>query len=80
MQFLVLLQYVTMYTYQKNNNNVTMYELNVQMFVMFVQLITPLHFCFQIIEALSTVPSPELALRLYLQCAEVCYDHDQYSR
>lgn len=29
---------------------------------------------FQTIEALSTVPTPELALRLYLQCAEVCND------
>lgn len=27
----------------------------------------------QTIEALSAVPSPELALRLYLQCAEVCH-------
>lgn len=27
---------------------------------------------FQTIEALSSVPSPELALRLYLECAEVC--------
>lgn len=29
---------------------------------------------FQTIEALSIVPTPELALRLYLQCAEVCHD------
>ena len=28
-------------------------------------------FLFQTIEALSAVPLPELALRLYLQCAEV---------
>ncbi|KAJ6844655.1 vacuolar protein sorting-associated protein 35B-like [Iris pallida] len=30
----------------------------------------------QIIEALSSVPSPELALRLYLQCAEAANDCD----
>ncbi|KAK9284232.1 hypothetical protein L1049_023401 [Liquidambar formosana] len=30
----------------------------------------------QIIEALSTVPTPELALRLYLQCAEAANDSD----
>ncbi|XP_022772633.1 vacuolar protein sorting-associated protein 35B-like isoform X2 [Durio zibethinus] len=30
----------------------------------------------QVIEALSTVPSPELALRLYLQCAEAANDCD----
>lgn len=28
-------------------------------------------FLFQTIEALSSVPAPELSLRLYLQCAEV---------
>lgn len=28
---------------------------------------------FQAIEALTTVPSPELALRLYLECAEVSH-------
>lgn len=28
---------------------------------------------FQTIEALSSIPSPELALRLYLHCAEVCH-------
>ena len=32
-----------------------------------------LHVQFQTIEALSSIPSPELALRLYLQCAEVIY-------
>ncbi|XP_065881465.1 vacuolar protein sorting-associated protein 35B-like [Euphorbia lathyris] len=30
----------------------------------------------QIIEALSSIPSPELALRLYLQCAEAANDSD----
>lgn len=28
---------------------------------------------FQLIEALSNAPAPELALRLYLQCAEVSF-------
>lgn len=28
---------------------------------------------FQTVEALSSIPSPELALRLYLHCAEVCH-------
>ncbi|RRT60730.1 hypothetical protein B296_00021456 [Ensete ventricosum] len=45
------------------------------------QLFSKCHVCFpwshcfnlfQTIEALLSVPSPELALRLYLQCAEVC--------
>lgn len=34
----------------------------------------------QTIEALSSVPSPELALRLYLQCAEVCLTLQKIAR
>lgn len=30
-------------------------------------------FYFQTIEVLSMVPAPDLALRLYLECAEVCF-------
>jgi vacuolar protein sorting-associated protein 35 len=33
-------------------------------------------FCFQTIEVLTSVPCPELALRLYLQCAEAASDCD----
>lgn len=40
-------------------------------------LVDVICYLFQTIEALSSVPSPELALRLYLQCAEVCLEYTQ---